>query len=221
MLPFGDVEIIGKGPGGRPLLVGVEYKKVPDVLTCIRDGRFAEQARGMAATFEVSWLLIEGEWRLDPMPGSDMLEVREKRGWESRGGHTYQEMASWMLTMAHRAGVLVWRTSNQRESIAWLRTLYWWWTAKDFEEHQAHLDWYRPPYCPETPFDVKGPSRAQKVAAALLAEGPTVDVNGERAKAAAAHFGSVGAMLAADEKAWREVEGIGPKIAKRVVEGLR
>jgi ERCC4-type nuclease len=57
----------------------------------------------------------------------------------------------------------------------------------------------------------------QKVAAALLSGGPTVDVNGERARAAGKHFATVKAMMAADVKEWRKVEGIGPKTAKRVV----
>jgi excinuclease UvrABC nuclease subunit len=44
-----------------------------------------------------------------------------------------------------------------------------------------------------------------------------VDVNGERARAAGKHFATVKAMMAADVKEWRKVEGIGPKTAKRVV----
>jgi NAD-dependent DNA ligase len=58
---------------------------------------------------------------------------------------------------------------------------------------------------------------AVKVAAALLSQGPTVDVNGDRAKAAGTHFGNVRAMVEADEAAWRAIDGIGPKIAKKVV----
>lgn len=217
IMPSGDVEVVGRGPGGRPLLVGIEYKLMRDVLACVRDGRFAEQARGMAARYEVRWLLIEGEWRTE----DGLLEVRERRGWRERGRYAYQEVASWLLTMTQRAGVLLWRTRDREESVAWLRTMYWWWTSKDFEEHRAHLDWYMPPYVPDNPLDMAGPSVVQKVAAALLANGPTVDVGAERAKAAAAHFGSVREMVGADEAAWRGVDGIGATIAKRVVEGTR
>lgn len=211
-LAAGDVELVGSGPGGRPLMVGVEYKTVPDVLTCMRDGRFAEQARRMRGRYEVSWLLIEGEWKIE----GSQLEVREKGGFKARGHYTYQEVAAWVLTMAQRGGVLMWRTRDRAESVAWLRSLYWWWTSKEFEEHRAHLDWYRPPYTPENPMEMAEPTMAVKVAAALLSQGPTVDVNGERAKAVGAHFGSVRAMLTADEKAWRAVAGIGPKTAKKV-----
>jgi ERCC4-type nuclease len=217
-LAAGDIELTGSGPGGRPLMVGVEFKTIPDVLACVRSGRFAEQARKMAGRYEVRWLLIEGEWQA----GADgLLEVRERRGFKERGRYTMQEAMAWMFTMAQRGGVLMWRTRDRAETVAWLRALYWWWTAKEFEEHRAHLNWYTPPYTPENPMDMAEPSMAIKVAAALLSQGPTVDVNGERARAAGSHFGSVRALMAADEKAWREVEGIGAKIAKRVVEVVR
>lgn len=222
-LPSGDLEIIGQGPGGRPMLVGIEYKKLPDLLQCERDGRFAEQLRAMKKYYEISWLVIEGEWRVTaPAAVSSSraatLEVRERKGWvEARGSYTYQEVVAWVLTMAQRGGVMVWRSRDQAETVEWLRTMYWWWTAKKFEEHKAHLQWYTPPWAPETPFDT-APSVERKVAAALLAQGPTVDINSERAKAVAVHFGSVRAMLLATEKEWCAVPGIGAKIAKRVVE---
>lgn len=216
ILPAGDVEVMGRGPGGRPLPVGIELKTLPDVLACVRSGRFAEQRRGMAARYEIHWLLVEGEWRLD----GDEVEVRERGGYRSRAGHTYQEVAAWALTMAQRGGALLWRTRDRAETVAWLRAMFWWWTSKDFEEHRAHLAWYTPPFVPENPFDMEQPTMRLRVAAALLSTGAGVDMNSERARAAAQHFGSAREMVNADEKAWREVEGIGPKIAKRVVEAV-
>lgn len=208
-LAAGDVEVLGRGPGGRPLLVGIEFKTIPDVLACVRSGRFAEQLRGMRARYEVGWLLIEGEWRTE----AGLLEVRERRGFRERGHYTYQEVAAWLLTMTQRGGVLVMRTANREESVAWLRALYWWWTSKDFEEHRAHAAWYTPPASLEACFEE--PGLVQRVAAVLPGIGT------ERAVAAAQVFGSVRAMVEADEAAWREVEGIGPKTARRVVEAVQ
>jgi ERCC4-type nuclease len=208
-LPAGDVEIVGLGPGGRPLLIGVEIKTIPDVLACVRNGRFAEQLRGMRARYEVRWLLIEGEWRIE----DDELEVRERRGYRARGGYAYQEVAAWGLTMAQRGGVLLWRTKDREESVAWLRAMYWWWTSKDFEEHRAHLAWYTPPATCEAMFEE--PGLVQRVAAILPG------IGAERAYAASQAFGSVRSMVCADEKAWRAVDGIGPKTARRVVEAVQ
>lgn len=217
-LPAGDIEILGRGPQGRPMLIGCEFKQVRDMLTCVRDGRFSEQSRKMKARYEVGWLLIEGEWRISD---AGVLEVRERGGWRERGRFTHQEVASWVMTMAQRGRVLTWRTRDREESVDWLRALYWWWTSKDFEQHRAHLDWYTPPYAPENPLDTAEPGIVQKVAAALLAQGATVDVNADRAKAAAAHFTSVRAMVDGGVAEWRKVDGVGAKIAKRVVEAVQ
>ena len=216
-LPAGDVELEGRGPGGRPLLVGVEFKRIPDMLACVRDGRFADQLRRMKARYEVRWLLVEGEWEVG---SGGALGVRERRGYRERAGHTYQEAAAWLLTMVQRGGVLVWRTRDRAESVAWLRALYWWWTSKDFEEHRAHLEWYQPAPTVEAPW-ADAPSMVQKVAAALISTGSAVDTGSARAVAAAAAFPTVRTMVHADEKAWRAVDLIGPKIAKRIVEATR
>lgn len=219
ILPAGDVEFVGNGPQGRPVPVLVEYKDIRDALQCMRDGRFAEQLRTMRTRADVNWLLIEGEWRQN---AAGILEVRESRGWKDRGHYTEQELDAWLMTMAQSGGALLWRTTDQAESVRWLRTLYWWWTAKEYEDHRAHLAWYTPPYTPPNPFVQGGPSVAQKVAAALLARGPSVDVNSKRAAAVAAHFGgSVRTMVDADAAAWARVEGIGKGTAEKVVEVLR
>lgn len=209
VLPAGDVEIMGKGPAGRPLMVGVEIKTVSDVLACVRSGRFAEQLRGMWARYEIGWLLIEGEWRIE----DNELALRERNGYRARGHHTHQEVAAWVLTMAQRGGCLVWRTRDRAESVAWLRALYWWWTSKDFEEHRAHLDWYTPPLTSEAMF--VEPGLVQKVAAVLPG------IGNDRARSAAATFGSVREMVNAEPIVWQAIDGIGPKTAKRVVEALQ
>lgn len=200
-LPAGDVEVIGRGPEGRPLAIGVELKKVDDYLKCVRDGRLAEQLRGMKARNEIRWLLIEGDWKLSSRYGQ----------------YSYQEVFAHCLSMTQSAGALLWRSADQQETVEWLRSLYWWWTSKDYEDHRAHLDWYKPPYLPSNAFDDTEPSMTQKVAAALLSKGPTVDVNSMRAQNAAKHFSTLGQMLRADERTWREIDGIGPKLAKRII----
>ena len=182
ILPAGDVEIIGNGPGGRPLLVGIEVKKLPDLFQCIRNGRFADQLRGMKSTYEVNWLLIEGRWA-GFEPRTDIV-IRQGERWYSIPGRvTYQEATSWILTMCNAAGVLVWRTESQEESVAWLRAHELWWTSKEYEQHRAHLGFYCPPVLPTDPFSE--PSLVQKVATILPG------IGGKKAVGAAEFFGSV------------------------------
>lgn len=62
-LVFGDVCFEGNGPHGT-ILVGVELKKLHDILNCIDDARYsAHQRVGMAQMYRVSILNIQGYWR--------------------------------------------------------------------------------------------------------------------------------------------------------------
>jgi ERCC4-type nuclease len=208
-LPAGDVEVMGIGPEGRPVLVGIEVKKLNDVLTCMRDGRFSEQLRGMSNYFEVKWLLIEGRLR-----GMDnIMEIAHKNKWRKDGHYRYQEFVSWLQTMCIRGGVLLWRTENQDETVAWLRSLWVWWTSKEYETHRAHLDYYRPELLGGvTPFEP--PTLVQKVAACLPG------IAGKRSKAISAHFSSVHDMTCADVEEWGSIPGVGKKGAKKIVDAL-
>jgi len=209
ILPAGDVEIVGNGPEGRPVLVGVEVKKLSDVLACMRDGRFAEQLRGMSESFEVKWLLIEGRMR----GVSDVIQVAHGSRWRNDGHYRYQEFVSWLMTMCQRGGVLLWRTENQEESVAWLKALYHWWTLKSYEEHRAHLNHYQPQLLGGiTPFEP--PTLVQKVAVCLPG------IAGTRSKAISLRFSSIREMAKADEKEWSSIDGIGKRGAKKLVEAL-
>lgn len=205
-LAAGDVEIIGRGVGGRPVPVGIELKKWPDLLQCIRDGRFADQLKKMSAVYEVKWLLVEGQ-----------VEVREhgKLWWKSGrkfrcdGGHTEQEVAGWLLTMIQCGGILPWFVKTQGEGVRWLRSLWLWWTAKDFEEHRAHLDWYIPPVVGTW---VAEPGPVQRVARTLPGVGSTL------ASVVAGKFSTPAEMITADVERWQAIEGIGKVKARKLVD---
>jgi hypothetical protein len=70
-LLFGDVCFEGQGPQGT-VIVGIELKRLHDMLTCIDDSRYsAHQRVGMHQMYRVSILNIEGLWR--PHDQSDLL----------------------------------------------------------------------------------------------------------------------------------------------------
>jgi len=78
-LQFGDIELVGNGPDGRPVTIGCEYKKLPDAFQCLRDGRYAAQLRGMRDAYEVNWLLLEGRFQKD---WRGHLQVYGKTRWQ-------------------------------------------------------------------------------------------------------------------------------------------
>jgi len=207
ILAAGDIEFLGNGPEG-PAIVLVEHKKLGDLFQCIRDGRFADQLRGMRSAGEFNWLLIEGKLR-GYAQGSALQMQKSGGRWEHvRAGMTYQEMIGWTITMCAVAGVMVWRTENQEESVAWIHSLYNWWTAKEWSKHRAHADFYKPPVTGGNPFEQ--PSLVQKVASVLPRIGPT------KAVRVAEHFKSVLDMVNADEAQWRAIKGIGVKDAATI-----
>jgi len=213
-LAAGDVEIVGIDG----TVVGIEYKKWPDVLACIRSGRFAEQLRGMKREYHVCWLLIEGRIRIGK---SGKVEYQHSVGtWrEADGGHTYQEVAAWLMTMVQCGGALVAQTESVDESVMWLRTLYYWWTFQAWEEHRAHKAWFAPPPLWENPYSE--PPLALKIAALLPG------VGGERANAmldvlgTAERYPSALELLETGTVKLRTVPGIGKVVATRVWEAVR
>lgn len=210
-LEYGDVAFEGRGPEERPVLVGIEVKKVDDVLTCIRDGRFAgHQLPGLQQSYEVYWLLVEGQVRA----GQHGIEVRSqsRNVWREPQGRRmpYSAWAHWLTTVELKGGCRVARTHDRAETVAWIASLYGWWTRKSWEQHEsinaihddaaglrAHM------------VALVRPTKKEMVAARLV--GPKTGM------AAARHFPSIAAMVLATEDEWRGVEGVGKKKAMEVV----
>src|SRR5882672_9112915 len=68
-LSYADACFEGYGPEGQ-ILVGVERKRIGDVLQCIEDGRFTGHQRiGMNKMYAYSFLMIEGYWKPDTSTG--------------------------------------------------------------------------------------------------------------------------------------------------------
>jgi ERCC4-type nuclease len=220
ILAAGDVEILANGPGG-PIMVGVEYKKLGDLIQSMRSGRFADQLRKMKEAFTISWLLIEGTIS-GFRPGSQVyISTKGKRPFPVPGNVTYHEIISWAMTMCMQGGVLVWRTNSQEETAAWLRSLYLWCTAKEWDAHTAMLDFYQPPPIGSSPF--KGPTLCQKWARDLPG------IGSDKAVKVAKHFKVARALANATVEEWREVKwvtpkgrkmSIGPKGADKIVEAI-
>ena len=66
-LDAGDVAFSGRGEKGKEVLVGIEYKRLSDLISSLRTERLqGHQLVAMSeAGFDYSWLLIEGELLYD------------------------------------------------------------------------------------------------------------------------------------------------------------
>lgn len=212
-LPFGDCAFLGRGPADTWVHVGVEYKTLDDLLSCLTTGRFVgHQLPGMRATYDQSWLLIEGVWRVNPESG--FIEIPRAGRWETlyvnRRGFGQRELDKHLLTLTVQGGVLVHRVGTERESARWVASLYSWWTSEWDKHASLHtFDWSGPAG------QFTEPDLVQAVAAQLPGVGWV------KSKRVAEHFRSVLEMVAADRKEWASIDGIGKVIADRIVRAVQ
>ena len=217
-LDFADMSFFGRGNNGTLLSVGVERKQIMDLVSSISTGRLSgHQIPGLMRSYDMVYLIVEGAWRENPRSG--ILEHKRGKDWKeiSLGRRRFmaKEVTNYLNTLAVKIGdrtngrFYIWRTLNKTETVRYITHLYYWWNNKDLDEHRAHLKDYEP-----NVFMCK-PSIVYRMARAL-------DHIGEKkAELVADKFATPFEMVAADESAWREIPGIGKKIAKDIVKILQ
>lgn len=217
-LEYGDFSFMGHGPGGAPVTIGIEHKRLDDLLQSITTGRFAgHQLPGLVQSYDHAYLVVEALCR--PCPDSGVLQVRSGARWvdQSRGGRgwMYRDIEQWVHTVELKGGVFVKRTSTQDETARLVQALYSWWN-RGWDDHRSHLA-ISQAHSINRNRDaalLRKPSLVRRVANEL--DG----VGWERSAAVAAHFPSVFDMVMADPKEWTKIPGIGKVTATRVVQSL-
>lgn len=205
-LQYGDCCFVGHAAQGD-VLIGIERKTIRDLIQSMTTGRLSgHQLPGLVEHFAYRWLLIEGRYRESP---DGFVELPWKTGWEVVRLQ-YSALENYLLTVQLRAGVSVQRTYDLRDSAHWLALLYRWFTAKEWQEHRAHLALQQV----ADPSMWLKPNLVHRMAAQL----PGID---EKAKDIAGKFPTVADMVTADEVTWRSIPGIGKVLAKRIWTALR
>ena len=146
-LEFGDIAFEGKGNGQQILEIGIELKKLSDLVGSLRSGRLSgHQLPGLLGpkgTFDYAWLVVEGEWRIDTA-GRVIIKKwnRRKRKFEwvpLPGNMLASEMMKQVLTLELCGGFHVRYTNTRRDTVQFLAALYRWWTSKPLDRHTSHL----------------------------------------------------------------------------------
>lgn len=208
---IGDVSIVGNGPSGSIVSIGVEAKSVTDLIDAERTGRLGDQIKAIIDHYDVRWLLTYGQYRATKWNG---LEVFRSGRWrkETQGGRDvpFGYLESALLTI-DQAGVSHKHVHDEEQAAAWLGCLERWW-SKPWDQHKLFHRFNRasaPGLIPElTPYM----SARMEVAACLPG------IGWEKATAAACSFKSVREMINADISQWQDVPGIGKGIARAVVQ---
>lgn len=144
VLPFGDVAFLGRGEKGAPLYIGIELKKVGELVQSLRSKRLqGHQLLGLTKDFDRRYLLIEGDFHHDndgratvfrgtgkprPLPGAPNAVALEEE----------------VINIQTRGGCWVRHTTTRRDTLRFILACYRYWTDKDLDQHKSHMAIYAP-----------------------------------------------------------------------------
>jgi len=219
-MPYGDVAWVGVGVDGMPSSVGVEMKSVHDCIACVQSGRFAgHQLPGLIQSYDHIWLLVEGEYRARPRDG--VLEYwrtdyKGREFWDVVGGGQrgwmWRGFQSWLMSMSVMGGLRVQQCRNWEDGAAWIKMAYNWFQRT---EHKSHQVVYSGKQLYSDQALLIKPSLARRISKEL----PHVGI--AKSKVVAERFPTVEQMVAASEREWAELPGIGKKLANTIWRALR
>lgn len=218
-LEFGDAVWEGKGPRQRPVLVAVERKRITDLIASMESRRLSgHQLRGMWGAYDYCYLVVEGMYRPGPCGEIEQFEAgRWKPMYFNRRGVNYRQVDSYISSLELRGGLIAIRSASVNETAAIYASRYHWW-QKEWDQHHAHDELYtRDPLREprgKARIQTTDPGIVEKIAAQL----PGID---RKAWDVARRFKTVDQMVAASEKDWMSIPGIGAITASQVWKALR
>ena len=205
-LEYGDFAWQGRGEGEAHLHIGVERKTIGDLIGSLRSGRLCgHQLGGMQRSYDVNWLLVEGEYRVDKQ---NYITTPSRGGWRrAHGNMTLDELNKELSTLCLRGGLYLWHTIDTRHSVRWIGAHYRWWTDRALDQHSSHLIIYHPqPLVPVSQF--------RQTVATLPGVGYKTSLWAEQ------QFKTLRRAFMANAMDWQDVKGVGTVTAKRIVEAI-
>lgn len=141
-LSAGDIAFVGRGEAGREVNIGIEFKKVGELIGSIRTGRLqGKQLLGMRDEFDFSYLLVEGEVLFDR---NGRMCRRAGRGRMKPLGSTVAEYMKRLFVLHLCGGMNYLRSEKREETLQLIEHLYHTWTDKNLDEHDSHIAIYQP-----------------------------------------------------------------------------
>ncbi len=194
-LPFGDIAFTGRGVGGAPVEIGIEFKKLGECVASMRSGRLQGHQRpgmyGVGGMYDFCWLLVEGE-TLHNKQGI-LLRRKGRSGFALLPGTMGVSEFFKRLQVLHLCGGLnPWLTPGRPDTLKWIEALYRTWTDEDLDKHKSHLAIYQAP-------TLVPMSKVQQAMAAW----PHLGFKGSLA--AERHFGSLQRAVNASAAEWAEI----------------
>lgn len=234
-LDSADYAFSGNGPYGD-VSVGVERKALADFLACMNDERFTGfQLEKLLKDYHYTFVVIEGVYRpsidgfievCQPVKDRFRNESDKVMTWRplyegSKGRRTlYSQLEGHINTLRLKAGTpnagfLVVNTTDALHTTWAVANLYRWF-SKPWQEHQSHIGFYDPAslFRGKSSFEMR---------LAMQIDGIGVDRANLISKAFPGVEGVTSPleqMMAATEKDWNAVDGIGKLGAERIYRQL-
>jgi ERCC4-type nuclease len=229
----GDIAFWGNGPDDEPWFFGIEFKKVNDLVDCMRSGRFAgTQLPRMQKLFNLSFLLIEGAYEANLhdqfYDGNYRLWVPRGGGYGTSFGTSFKAFDSFTTMIAVSSALsgqacIVKRAKNRKESIEVIKGLYGLF-QKQWHEHTSMGTFDRTKLIRIQPeidcLDIK-PDDAEYPT--LILRKALFQIRGigwREAGVIAGKYKTFENILAAGQRDFEALENVGTIIAKRVYTAL-
>jgi ERCC4-type nuclease len=217
-LVYGDAAFEGHGPEGL-CGIGVERKRLRDMLNCIDDARYTGHQRiGMSKQYQFSFLIIEGVWRPDIVSGLLYRQVTQKsldstsNVWTPQWGQGMREQMYYKLRRylfsVSLSGVHVLYTRDISHTAFDIVELYHYF-QKPWREHKSMLQMHQRSLT--LPTLNARPNLVRRWAFEL--DG----VGNQYAHEAGRIFRTPRQLALSDEDDWLKIPGIGPKTAIDIV----
>jgi ERCC4-type nuclease len=203
-----DIAFEGRGIKGATVCIGVEYKKLGELVGSLRSERLqGHQLLKMQNGFDFRWLLIQGEiLTLD----NGMLARRTSPTLRAPlgGSMTLMELYKRLITLQICGGLIPVFTETRAQSLAFIHALYRTWTDTDLDKHKSHIAIYEP--APLVPI-----SQFRRTVATLPGIG--LELSGR----VEAQFSCLEEAFTAPVSTWTQVDGVGTKKAEAVRRAIR
>ena len=207
-----DLAWEGRGEKGVPVMVGVEFKKLGELVQSFRSQRLqGHQLLKMRENFDFCYLLVEGELRYDTK--GQLLKRAGRQDFKRLPGAMDVSELLKRLCVLHLCGGLnlIWARTRV-DSLHWISALYRTWTDCDLNQHTSHIAIYQAPtLAPVSEFR----AFISRIDGISLRKSLSIEK----------HFGgSIRRAVNASVAEWMSIDGIGPLIAHHiqdVMEGPR
>ena len=210
-LEFGDAYCEGNGPKGK-INIGIERKKLGDMLSCIEDARYSSHQRvGMMQMFDKSFLIIEGVW--SPSFDGTLMEGRPRKNgpfWEPINYRSrrvaYSKLRRYLFSVSLSGVVVLYSGSPFQTAFDICEIFHYF--SKPFASHTSMLDVQRL----AIPALIESPSLCRKWASAITDVGVKFSMEAERI------FGGSPIRLAkSEERDWLKIPRLSVKTAQRII----